>query len=67
MDVITLLLLVLLAISLMGFGFLLRAYIKAGNEINQIEILQTQINRLDSIRRALTKSLHVELQRRRLD
>jgi hypothetical protein len=67
MDVITLLLLILLAISLMGFCVLVGAYVKAGEDFNQIEILQTHIQRLDSIRKALTKSYLMDLYRRKLD
>lgn len=67
MDVVTLLLLFLLISSLMGFFVLIGAYIKAGKEINQIEILQTQIQRLDSIRKALTKAYLMDAYRRKLD
>ena len=67
MDVITLLLLILLTISLMGVCFLVAAYIKAGEDFNQIEILQTHIQRLDTIRKALTKAYLMDLYRRKLD
>lgn len=67
MDLITIFFVVLLCISLIGFAVLLREFIKSGREVDQVKILQTQIVRLEAIRKALMKTLLIDLSRSKLD
>ena len=67
MDHITIFFVVLVIISLIGFAVLLREFIKTGREVDQVKILQSQIIRLESIRKALVKTLLIDLSRNKLD
>ena len=65
MDPLTIFFIVLFIVSFTCFAVVLREFIKTGREVDQIEILQTQILRMESIRKALVKTLLIDLRRRK--